>query len=164
MSLVNQAETFWLDQFIRNAGGTAYTYPLELALFATTSAAGVSPGDVVNDGAATVTGEVRGNDTTTAGAPVNGYARAVITTWNAAISGNPTSITNNTTITFPQDVTADWANPTLFVNGWVIFEGNAAAGDRAIWSGQFDTGKHVQANDTVSIAGGTPGNLALRLD
>lgn len=158
MPLTIGARQDFLNAIIRG-DANPYTYlavgdqRLNLALFVGGSGNGVDPGDDTADGAASVADEV--SDTGTA------YARTPVEFGTAAqqpTSGNPASISNDATVTFPTCQGTAWATGTSYVSGWALYDN--ATSPSCIWTGAFDTGKNVDVNDTVTIAST---NLVLRL-
>ena len=156
MPLTIGARQDFLNAIIRG-DANPYTYlavgdqRLYLALFVGGSGGGVDPGDDTADGAASVATEVSGGN----------YSRTPVEFGTAAqqpTSGNPASISNDATVTFPVCQTTAWATGTNYVSGWALYDN--ATTPSCIWTGAFDTGKNVDVNDTVTIAAT---NLVLRL-
>jgi len=165
MALVRDGAQAILSQIFQlTPSFTALTKPFDLALWGNTSNAPLDPGGSVATGPATVTGEIRGNNTTVAGTPAGNYARVPVNSgnhWDNPTLANPSQMVNSGIIQYGT-ASANWADGvTLWVAGFVLYEGVASAADRGVWHGAFDLAKPVLSGDTVSIAAG---NLQLRLE
>lgn len=89
-----------------------------------------------------------------------GYARVVTDAadWNAAIEGDPSSISNALDITF-SEASGDWGTITHFA----LFSA-ATGADVMLAHGLLTTPKHIESGEIAKFAGGTPGDLVLTLD
>jgi hypothetical protein len=75
---------------------------------------------------------------------VNGYARVLINSWNAA-TGTPTISTNAGVITFPQDTGADWGT----ILAAAIFD-SAVGGNMLVYS-VLSPPKLIEIGDVLEI-------------